>query len=59
MAVNFDDVSRCPLGVRYESCGVERDDLAVCTYPAARRANSDRNILNAPPVDRFASGVRL
>ena len=30
-AVNLDDVSRCPLGVRCESCGVERDDLAICT----------------------------
>jgi len=30
-AVNLDDVSRCPLGVRCESCGVERDDLLVAT----------------------------
>ena len=29
--VNLDDVSGCPLGVLCESCGVERDDLAVCT----------------------------
>ena len=37
MAVNLDDVSRCPLGVRCESCGVERDDLAVCTRAARGR----------------------
>jgi hypothetical protein len=30
-AVNLDDTSRCPLGHRCEACGVERDDLAVCT----------------------------
>jgi hypothetical protein len=31
MAVNLDDVSGCPLGVRCESCGVEASDLRVCT----------------------------
>jgi hypothetical protein len=31
MAVNLDDTSRCPLGVRCECCGVERGDLRVCT----------------------------
>ena len=36
MAVNLDDVSGCPLGVRCESCGVERDDLAVCTVQLER-----------------------
>jgi hypothetical protein len=35
-AVNLDDVSRCPLGVRCESCGVERDDLQVCTFELDR-----------------------
>jgi hypothetical protein len=25
------DTSRCPLGVRCECCGIERDDLAVVT----------------------------
>lgn len=30
-AINLDDTSRCPRGHRCESCGVERDDLAVCT----------------------------
>jgi hypothetical protein len=30
-AVNLDDTSRCPLGVRCEACGAERDDLAVYT----------------------------
>jgi len=30
-AINLDDVSRRPLGVRCESCGREGDDLAVCT----------------------------
>jgi hypothetical protein len=31
MAVDLGNISSCPLGVRCESCGVERDDLAVCT----------------------------
>jgi len=31
MAVNLDDTTRCPLGVRCESCGVEGDDLGVAT----------------------------
>jgi hypothetical protein len=35
-AVNLDDTSRCPLGVRCESCGAERDDLAVCTVALDR-----------------------
>lgn len=30
MSIDLDDVSRCPLGVRCESCGREGDDLAVC-----------------------------
>jgi hypothetical protein len=29
VATNLDDTSSCLLGVRCESCGVERDDLAV------------------------------
>ena len=29
--VDLDDTSRCPLGHRCESCGAERDDLAICT----------------------------
>ena len=29
--IDLDDTSRCPLGHRCEACGVERDDLAVCT----------------------------
>ena len=29
MAVNLDDTSSCAVGVRYELCGVERDDLRV------------------------------
>ncbi len=28
-AVDLHDTSRCPLGHRCESCGAERDDLAV------------------------------
>lgn len=28
---NLDDITRCPLGHRCESCGAERDDLAVDT----------------------------
>ena len=36
MAVNLDDTSHCPLGVRCESCGVERDDLRVCTVALDR-----------------------
>lgn len=31
MAVDVYATDRCPLGVRCESCGVERDDLAVAT----------------------------
>jgi hypothetical protein len=31
MNIDLDDTSRCPLGHRCESCGAERDDLAVCT----------------------------
>lgn len=30
-ALDLDDTSRCPLGHRCESCGVERDDLTVAT----------------------------
>jgi hypothetical protein len=30
-AVDVDDTSRCPLGVRCESCGTERDDLTIAT----------------------------
>jgi hypothetical protein len=29
--IDLDDVMRCPLGVRCEACGAERDDLSVCT----------------------------
>lgn len=32
---DLDDTSRCPLGVRCESCGAERDDLAVATAATA------------------------
>ncbi len=35
-AVDLDDTSRCPLGRRCESCGAERDDLAVCTVALDR-----------------------
>jgi hypothetical protein len=35
-AVNLDRTDNCPLGVRCESCGVERDDLAVCTVELDR-----------------------
>ena len=35
-AVNLDDTSRCPLGVRCEACGAERDDLDVCTVALGR-----------------------
>ena len=31
MTLDFDDTSRCPLGVRCESCGTEHGDLAVST----------------------------
>lgn len=31
MRIDLDDTSGCPLGHRCESCGVERDDLAVST----------------------------
>ena len=30
-AVELDDTSRCPLGHRCESCGIESADLAVTT----------------------------
>jgi hypothetical protein len=30
-AVELDNTSRCPLGHRCQSCGVERDDLTVIT----------------------------
>jgi hypothetical protein len=36
MAMNLDDTSRCPLGVRCESCGVERNDLVVATADLGR-----------------------
>lgn len=36
MNVDLDDTSRCPLGVRCESCGVEREDLAVVTAELGR-----------------------
>ena len=29
--IDLEDTSRCPLGHRCESCGAERDDLAVST----------------------------
>jgi len=35
-AINLDDTSSCPLGVRCESCGVERDDLEVRTAAFGR-----------------------
>ena len=30
-ALDLGDTSRCPRGRRCESCGVERDDVRVCT----------------------------
>ncbi|MDN5918675.1 MAG: hypothetical protein L0I76_26860 [Pseudonocardia sp.] len=55
--LDLDDVSRCPLGHRCESCGAERDDLVVttallgplgvaCLTLCPRCAESD----TAPPV---------
>jgi hypothetical protein len=35
-AVDLDDTTRCPLGIRCEACGAERDDLAVSTVPLGR-----------------------
>jgi hypothetical protein len=35
-AIDLDDTAGCPLGVRCESCGVERDDLRVATASASR-----------------------
>jgi hypothetical protein len=35
-AVDLDDTTYCPVGVRCESCGVERDDLAVSTAALGR-----------------------
>lgn len=34
-SINMDATSRCPLGVRCESCGAERNDLAVATADTA------------------------
>jgi hypothetical protein len=34
--VRLDDTSGCPLGVRCESCGAERDDPKVCTLAFGR-----------------------
>jgi hypothetical protein len=61
----LDDVSNCPLGHRCESCGAQRDDLAVCTAAldrigvacltlCPRCANSDV----VPPVS-VGTAVRL
>jgi hypothetical protein len=36
VSVNLDDTSRCPLGIRCESCGTEGDDLRVCTVELGR-----------------------
>ena len=36
MNADLDDVSRCPLGVRCASCGIERDDLQVRTVELGR-----------------------
>ena len=63
--IDLDDTSRCPLGHRCESCGAERDDLAVCTVALGtlgvacltmcpRCANSDV----IPPVS-VSTAVRL
>ncbi|MGI9004582.1 MAG: hypothetical protein ACR2GH_23505 [Pseudonocardia sp.] len=35
-AVDLDNTTGCPLGVRCESCGVERDDLAVSIVELGR-----------------------
>ena len=35
-AIDLDDVSNCPRGHRCESCGAERDDLAVQIVKLAR-----------------------
>jgi hypothetical protein len=34
--IQLDDTSACPLGVRCEACGVEGDDLSVCTVEFGR-----------------------
>lgn len=55
--IDLDDTSRCPLGARCESCGIERGDLAVavaalgplgvaCLTMCPRCARADA----APPV---------
>jgi hypothetical protein len=36
VTVNLDDTSSCPMGVRCESCGVERSNLRVCTATLRR-----------------------
>jgi hypothetical protein len=35
-AINLDNTTECPLGVRCESCGTERGDLAVSTAEFGR-----------------------
>jgi hypothetical protein len=35
-AINLDRTDNCPRGVRCESCGVEGDDLRVCTVQLDR-----------------------
>ena len=62
--MNLDDVSRCPLGVRCESCGTEHADLQVrtvttplgvmCLTLCPRCANSGV----VPPVS-IGTAVRL
>lgn len=36
VCVNLDDVSRCPLGLRCESCGAESGDVTVATADLGR-----------------------
>ena len=65
MAVDLDDTSSCPLGVRSESCGIGRSDLVVamanlgrlggaCFTLCPRCAASD-----TPPRIGIGTAVRL
>ena len=58
MAVDLDDISPCPLGVRCESCGVERDDLAVCTVAFAGSASPAHAVPALRRLGRRATGRR-
>lgn len=63
--VDLDDTSRCPRGHRCESCGAERDDLAVHTVDMSRLGTACLTLCSrcassgvVPPVS-VGTAVRL